>query len=128
MAQNKKMNITRKSPPTKRTPQKTVDKVKGVGGVTAQRLRKAGFGTIAKLAQANPGRLAENTGLNKPLANKLISAARNIYNEASAEQSSTKKSTAAEGALTVKGKIITEAMKNEEFRRRVVHYVVDKLF
>ncbi len=86
MAQKKKKKVTRKRLPTKRTPQKAVENVQGVGGVTAERLRKAGFGTIAKLSQTDPGRLAEKTGLNKPLAKKLISAARNIYKETSAEQ------------------------------------------
>jgi len=128
MAQKTKKKITRKRPPTKRAPQQTVDKVQGVGGVTAQRLRKAGFGTIAKLAQADPGRLAETTGINKPLANKLVSAARNIYKEASAEQQFAEKRTTTEESQTIKGKIIAEAMKNEEFRRRVVYYVVNKMF
>lgn len=128
MAQNKKNKVIRKRPPTKRTPQKTVDKVQGVGGVTAQRLRKAGFDTIAQLAQADPSRLAVKTGLNKPLAKKLISAARNVYKEASAEQPPAEKDATTEEGLTIKGKIIAEAMKIEEFRRRVVHYIVDKMF
>jgi predicted RecB family nuclease len=129
MAQKQKKKVTRKRPPTRRTPQKTVENVQGVGGVTAQRLRKSGFGTIAQLAQADPGILAEKTGLNKPLANKLVSAARNIYKEASAaEQPPAEKKATTEEGLTIKGKIIAEAMKIEEFRRRVVYYIVDNMF
>ncbi len=128
MAQKKKKKVTRKRPPTKRTPKKAVENVQGVGGVTAERLRKSGFGTIAKLAQADPGRLAETTGLNKSLAKKLISAARNIHKEILAEQLPAKKKMVTEEGQTVRGKIIAEAMKNEEFRRRVVYYVVNELF
>ena len=128
MAQKKKKKVTRKRPPTRRTPQKTVENIQGAGEVTTERLRKAGFGTIIQLAQADPGRLAEKTGLNKPLAKKLISAARNVYKEASAGQPPAEKEATVEGGQTIKEKIIAEAMKNEEFRRRVVYYVVDKLF
>ncbi len=128
MAQKGKKKVTRKRPPTERTPQKTVESVQGVGGVTAERLRKSGFGTIAKLAQADPGRLAEKTGLNKPLAKRLITTARNVYKEASAGQPPVEKQATAEEGLIIKGKIIAEAMKIEEFRHRVVYYVVDKIF
>lgn len=128
MAQKRKKKVTRKKPPMQRKPQKEVENVQGVGGVTAEKLRNAGFGTIAQLVQADPGRLAEKTGLNKPLANKLISAARNVYKEASAEQPPAEKKAATEEGQTIKGKIIAEAMKSEEFRRRVVYYIVDKMF
>ena len=128
MVQKKKKKVTRKRSPARPTRRKTVEKIQGVGGVTAQRLRTAGFGTIAKLAQADAGRLAEKTRVNKPLAKKLISAASKIYKEASAEQPPAENGTSTEGGQTIKGKIITEAMKREAFRRRVVYYVVDKMF
>ncbi len=50
----------------------------GIGPATAQKLRDAGYTSIAALAVATPMELSEITGLPLPTANKIIKAAREM--------------------------------------------------
>lgn len=109
-----------------------IEKIRGVKEATGERLRKAGYNTIAKIAQAQPNKLAEKSGLTKYLAGRLISSAKEAYKELSTEEISEEvpeeKEKVAEEGQTVKERIVSEAMKDEGFRRRVIHYIVDDLF
>lgn len=105
----------------------TIEEIRGVGEATAERLRKAGYNTIAKLSQAQPDRLAEETGLRKYLAERLISSAKAAHKELSMEEVPEEKEKAVEERETVKERSLRELMKDEGFRRRLIHYVVDKL-
>jgi len=128
MAQRKKKKITKKRAAKKHAPKKAVEDIQGIGWITAERLRKAGYGTIAKLAQAQPNKLAQVPGLNTPLAKKLISSAKDVYKKISVEQPPVKRLPVTEGQQTLRERIISEAMEDKVFRCRVAHYIVDKLF
>lgn len=121
MAQEKEVATERETPPT------TIEKIRGVGEATADKLRKAGYNTIVKIAQAQPDRLAEETGLRKYLAEKLISSAKKAHKELSMEEVPKEKEKVVEEGETVKQRLLREIMKDEGFRRRLIHYVVDKL-
>ena len=128
MAQKKKKKVTKRRPTTKRTSKKTIESIQGVGGATAESIRKAGYGTIAELAQAQPDKLAQVPGLNMSLAKKLISSAKDVHKKISVVQPPVKRRPVTEGQKTLKERIVSEAMKDNTFRCRVVHYIVDKLF
>lgn len=86
--------------------------LKGIRGVQqgrVKRLRKAGYGRTAKLAQAQVKRFAKDGKHKKHVGGKRISSGKDAYKGTPME------------------KIICEAMKNEGFRSRVIHYVARKL-
>jgi len=116
----------------KETEPTPIEEIRGIKEATGEKLRKAGYNTIAKIAQAQPDELAKKAGLTKYLAEKFISSAKETYKElpeekASAEEIPEEKEKVAEEGQTAKEKIISEAMKDEGFRRRVIHYIADKL-
>jgi len=103
-------------------------KTQGVKEAMAVRLRKAGYGTLEKLADARAAKLAKELGFKKYLAERLVSCARDVHKEISREEASAEKKTTAEEGKTAKGKIVSGAMQDEGFRRRVSAYVADNLF
>jgi len=125
-----KKRVTKKSAKkqTKTTTKKSVKKTQSVTKATAERLRKAGYSTTAILAQAQPEKLAKETGLKKYLAERLISSAKDLRKETSQDDSSAEKKTSMVGGQNMNRKTTSEALKDERFRNRVIHYVVNKLF
>jgi len=53
-----------------------LEDVKGVGQITAERLRKAGLNTVPQLAKANVRAMVKKTGLPESIALRLIGAAK----------------------------------------------------
>ena len=53
-----------------------IENVKGVGRITAERLRKAGLNTVPQLAKANVRAMVKKTGLPESIALRLIGAAK----------------------------------------------------
>jgi excinuclease UvrABC nuclease subunit len=52
-----------------------VSSIKGVGAVTAEKLKAGGYGTVAKVKGAKPTELAAATGLTEKQAENIIKAA-----------------------------------------------------
>lgn len=113
-------------------PKKTAENIANENGVAAEVLKKAGFDTVAKIARAQTDILAEKAGFDKALARTLISAAKNTYSTekkaSSAKQRPVTKQMHKETLQTLKKRSISEVMKDERFRRRVVYYIVKELF
>ncbi len=105
----------------------TIEQIQGVGEATAEKLRKAGYNTITQIAQAQPDRLAEETGLRKYLAEKLISSAKEASKEPTPQEIPKEKERIAEETGTMKERLLREVMKDERFRRRLIRHIVDKL-
>ena len=57
-----------------------IEELKGVGSVTAEKLREAGFKTIESIAVASPLELKEITGVGEGAAMRIINAAREAMN------------------------------------------------
>jgi len=112
----------------KTTTERSIEKPQSITKATAERLRKAGYSTTTKLAQAQPEKLAKETGLKIYLAEKLISSAKDVRKETSQDDSSAEKKTSMIGGQNMNRKTTSEALKDERFRNRVIHYVVNKLF
>jgi len=91
------------------------------------KLSRAGYKTVTEIAHANSMRMAEGTGLKVHQTEKLISSAKKVYNVLSTRQSSRKNGARPERGQTVNGIIISEAIKNKEFRKKVIHHIVDNL-
>jgi len=91
------------------------------------KLSRAGYKTVTDMAHANSLGMAEATGLKVHQAEKLISSAKKVTNGLSLRQSSKNNNGMREQGQTVNGRIISEAIKNEEFRKKVIHHIVDNL-
>lgn len=121
----------RKKAARKKTPsvsQRRKEEVQNAKAVATKELRKAGYNTIAKLAQAESQQLSKQTGFNRQLAEKIIFSAKSSYQKVDPKRPSREKETTVGRKQTIKKNFISMAIKKEEFRRRVVHYVVKGLF
>lgn len=58
-----------------------VSEVKGIGGARAEKLKSAGYGTVESLAEAEPGRLSELTGISEKLTAKFIESAKELLEQ-----------------------------------------------
>ena len=99
-----------------------------IKSMSAERLRKAGYTTIEKIANASPDRLAKVTGLKKILAQKLISSAKELNKEKPLRQPSKERQIVTEKEGTLDERILSEAIKNERFIKMVAQHVADDLF
>lgn len=66
--------VPKATPETK--PSEPVTEIKGVGKATEEKLVSGGYDTVAKVAEADAAKLAENTSLSEKQAEKLIEAAK----------------------------------------------------
>lgn len=107
---------------------KKIEKIQGVKKAMAERLRRAGYGSLEKLAQTQVSKLIKEAGLKKNLAERLISSAKDIYKGSSMKHPAEEKTTIAKGGKTLKERLLQEAIKDEGFRKRVIYYVIDNLF
>jgi len=105
---------------------KTQD-LKRVKDFISGKLSRAGYKTVADIALANSVRLAKGTGLKGSQAEKLITSAKKASNDLSMRQPPRKNGARPEQGQTVNGIILSEAMKNEEFRKKVIQHIVDNL-
>ncbi|MFH1519494.1 MAG: helix-hairpin-helix domain-containing protein [Candidatus Omnitrophota bacterium] len=107
---------------------KQVKDLQTLKGSAAEKLRKAGYNTIAKLAQAQASKLAKEAGLNQHLAEKLISSARDSYKKLPPQQTVKESGTIQGQGQTAKNRLLQAAVKDQGFRRKIIHYTVKKLF
>jgi len=60
------------------TPKHEITEIKGVGSVTAEKLKVAGYDSVIIIAKSKPKVLAEKTGLTENQAAKIIEAAKSL--------------------------------------------------
>jgi DNA-binding protein len=69
------------APKTVTTPTLDVSEIKGVGGARAEKLNKAGFTTVESLAEADPAKLSELTGISEKFSAKIIESAKKLLKQ-----------------------------------------------
>lgn len=120
----------------------TLEKVKGVGPTTAEKLRKAGFDSVPALAEADYEAVAEQTGLSPSVVQRLVDASgvaveeievENLHKEigekGSAMASEILKMDDSNGkASTFREELFAQVMQRPDIRERVLKEVVNELF
>lgn len=120
----------------------TLERVKGVGPTTAEKLRKAGFDSVPALAEADYEAVAEQTGLSPSVVQRMVTAAgvtteeivvENLHKEigekGSAMASEILKMDNSNGkASTFREELFAQVMQRPDIRERVIKEVVNELF
>lgn len=69
------------APEAASTPPLAVSEIKGVGDARAEMLETAGFSTVKSLAEADPEKLSEATGMSNKLSTKFIESAKELLKQ-----------------------------------------------
>lgn len=120
-----------------------LENVKGVGRITAERLRKAGLNTVPQLAKANVRTMVKKTGFPESIALRLIGAAKEARKVVERPQERRKKGkrvlTASQVLKSVtpeqllalpsfKKQLLARVMTTPSLRQKIVRNTVKELF
>lgn len=120
-----------------------LENVKGVGRITAEKLRKAGLNTVPQLAKANVRTMVKKTGFPESIALRLIGAAKEARKVVERPQERRKKGkrvlTASQVLKSVtpeqllalpsfKKQLLARVMTTPSLRQKIVRNTVKELF